>query len=121
MTPPPATKLPCQAVKANGVPCRAGVKPGASFCFAHDPNRAAEAQAARIAGGVARNKPAPASAIDLSTPELQRRAIEETIDRVRRGDEPLNIGRFVVYAISVVRALTDDEILDRIEALEKAQ
>jgi hypothetical protein len=37
---------------------------------------------------------------------------------VRAGQEPLNIGRFVIYAISVVRAIGDDELLKRVEALE---
>lgn len=84
----------------------------------HSPERATEAHRARSSGGRNRSKPAPALPIDLSTPELQRKAIEETIDRVRRGDEPLNVGRFVIYAISVARDVGDDEILKRLEALE---
>src|SRR5262249_16894303 len=109
----------CQARNAAGLPCRAGVRPGATYCFQHDPARRAAARAARVAGGKARNKPVPAPPIDLSTPELQRKAIEATIDRVRRGDEPLNVGRFVIYAISVVRGVFDDEALKRLKALEE--
>lgn len=114
----PTSKQTCRAHNAAGKPCRAGVRPGAAYCFQHDPARVGAAQAARVAGGKARAKPAPAPPIDLSTPELQRRAIEETIDRVRRGDEPLNIGRFVIYAISVVRGVFEDDLLARLEALE---
>jgi hypothetical protein len=115
---PPATEQACQALNAQGKPCRAGVRAGKRFCFQHDPERRHEATAARVAGGKARSKPAPADPIDLSTPELQRKAIEETIDRVRRGDEPLNVARFVVYAVSVVRGTFDDELVKRLEALE---
>jgi hypothetical protein len=95
------------------------VRRGAAYCFQHDPARQATAQAARTAGGKARAKPVPAPPIDLSTPDLQRRAIEETIDRVRRGDEPLNVGRFVIYAISVVRGVFDDGLEARLTALEE--
>lgn len=115
---PPATKQTCQALNAAGQPCRSGVRLGAAYCFQHDPARQEAARAARMAGGKARARPAPAPPIDLSTPELQRRAIEETIDRVRRGDEPLNVGRFVIYAISVVRGVFDDDQARRLDELE---
>jgi hypothetical protein len=121
---PPASKHTCQARKANGEPCGAGVRQGARYCFHHDPERAAEAAAARRAGGQARMRPAgqvvaaPAEPIDLSTPEAQRKAIEATIDRVRSGMEPLNIGRFVIYAISVARGVYDDDLARRLDALE---
>jgi hypothetical protein len=119
-TPPPTTKQVCVGVKRDGTPCRAHAASGSQYCYLHDPARQAAARAARSRGGKARNKPAPAPPIDLSTPELQRRAVEETIDRVRRGDEPLNVGRFVVYAVSVVRAVADDDLVKRLEALEQA-
>ena len=119
-TPPPASTPRCAALNANGKPCRAGVRPGAAYCFQHDPARNVDAAAARAAGGKSRRRPTPAPPIDLSTPEQQRRAIEQTIDRVRRGDEPLSIGRFVIYAISVVRGVTDNALIERLDALEEA-
>ena len=118
-TPPPVTKHTCASLNKRGEPCKSGVKAGALYCFQHDPDRTEQAAAARKQGGKHRNKPAPAPPIDLSTPELQRRAIEQTIDRVRAGDEPLNTGRFVVYAVSLARPILEQEvILARIEALE---
>ena len=121
--PPPVTKQACKAVNRHGNPCQAGVAEGADYCFQHDPEKqAAVAEARRRGGqqgGKQRSKPAPALPIDLSTPELQRRAIEQTIDRVRAGDEPLNTGRFVVYAVSLARPILEQEVmLARIEALE---
>ncbi len=117
----PATRQTCAALNAAGDPCRAGVKDGALYCFQHDPDRRLEVAAARAKGGKeAHSKPKPAPPIDLSTPELQRRAIEQAIDRVRAGDESLNIGRFVVYAVSLARPILEQEvILARIAALEE--
>ena len=122
---PPASKQTCAAVNAAGQRCKAGVKPGARYCYMHDPERQAEAAEARRAGGLARMRPAgrppaaPAAPIDLASAESQRKAIEETIDRVRRGDEPLAIARLVIYAISVARGVYDDDLAQRLEALEQ--
>ncbi len=118
-TPPPGTKLTCQGLNKHGSPCRGGVATGKQFCFAHDPERLVDAAAARVKGGKHRGKPKPAPPIDLSTPELQRLAIQETINRVRRGDESLNIGRFVVYAVSLARPILEmEDLAERIAALE---
>lgn len=124
-TPPPASKQTCEAYASSGERCRAGVGPGARYCYLHDPDRAAEAAAARRAGGLSRMRAAgqppaaPAEPIDLSSAEAQRRAIEQTIDRVRRGDEPLAIARLVIYAISVARGVYDDNLSQRLDALER--
>ncbi len=116
---PPVTTQACQAVNKRGEPCHAGVRAGQAFCFQHDPARAAEVTAARAKGGAHSKRATPALPIDLSTPELQRRAIEQTIDRVRSGEEPLNTGRFVVYAISLARPIIEMEaIVARLDALE---
>jgi hypothetical protein len=118
-TPTPVTRQTCAALNAAGEPCKAGVKNGALYCFQHDPDRALDVAAARAKGGKNHSKPKPAPPIDLSTPELQRLAIQETINRVRRGDESLNIGRFVVYAVSLARPILELEgITERIAALE---
>ena len=118
--PTPVTRQTCAALNAAGEPCKAGVKNGALYCFQHDPDRSLEVAAARAKGGKqAHSKPKPAPPIDLSTPELQRLAIQETINRVRRGDESLNIGRFVVYAVSLARPILElESLVERIAALE---
>ena len=120
-TPPPATRQTCAALNAAGAPCRAGVKDGALYCFQHDPDRRLEVAAARAKGGKhAHSKPKPAPPIDLSTPELQRLAIQDTINRVRAGDESLNVGRFVVYAVSLARPILElEDLAERIAALEQ--
>ncbi len=117
--PPPVSTHTCAALNRRGEACKSGVKAGAVYCFQHDPDRAEQAAAARKQGGKHRNKPVPAPPINLSTPELQRRAIEQTIDRVRAGAEPLSTGRFVVYAISLARPIIEmEDLAARIAALE---
>jgi hypothetical protein len=117
---PPVTRQACAALNSRGEPCKAGLKKGARYCFQHDPDRMLEAAAARAKGGKHHSKPKPAPPIDLSTPELQRKAIEQAIDRVRGGDESLNIGRFVVYAISVARNIIElEDLAVRIQMLEE--
>ena len=119
VTPTPVSKPTCQGLNKQAEPCRGGVAAGKQWCFAHDPDRLLEVAVARSKGGANRSKPKPAPPIDLSTPELQRLAIQETINRVRRGDESLNIGRFVVYAVSLARPILELEgITERIAALE---
>ncbi len=114
----------CMHLNAQGqFHCRAGLKPGARFCFLHDPARQEEAAEARRRGGEQRSSPiAPAGPCDLSTAEAQRRVLEETINRLRAKQEPVAIARTVIYAVATARAILDQEqVLARIEALEAEQ
>lgn len=122
MPPTPASEHigACQARRADGAPCRAGVRPGAEYCFQHDPARQTQAQAARTAGGKARSTPAPAAPIDLTTPEACIAALQETVDRVRRGDEGVNVGKLVIYAIATARAIVQSDLEERLSRLEAA-
>ena len=47
---------PCAALKADGTPCRMRPIRHAEFCFAHDPEHAAEAAEARRLGGQRRRR-----------------------------------------------------------------
>lgn len=117
----PTTKHMCIARTKDGRPCQMAPLEAGAYCFVHAPERIDEAAEARRKGGVNRNKPAPCEPVDLATPEARRRAIEQTIDRVRRGEEPLNTGRFVVWAISLAQTVIDqEELAARLEALEDA-
>lgn len=127
-TPPPiSTEAPpsqCMHLNSAGqLHCKAGLRPGALYCFLHDPERAEEAAEARRKGGELRNSPImPAAPCDLSTAEAQRRVLEETINRLRARQEPVQIARTVIYAVSTARAILDQEqLLARLEALEAGQ
>lgn len=104
----------CSAIKRDGTPCKAIAAFDSDTCFMHSDR----AKSAQISGGKSKAKPIPTEKPDLSTPESCRQFIEETIYRVQNGLLPLSIGRFSVYAVSVVRALQDDDIMARIESLE---
>ena len=44
----------CKATTQSGEPCQAPAMAGSDFCFAHDPTKTEQAEAARRAGGVQR-------------------------------------------------------------------
>lgn len=117
-----ATKQTCKALRTDGAPCRAlAGKEDTDYCFMHSPARAQQATEARAAGGVARNKPAPAPPIGLRSIDAQLEAIEQTIDRVRGGKEHATIARLVLYGVSLARPLVELGALEeRIKALESA-
>ncbi len=111
----------CAAPTKHGGSCGMPVLEGGMYCFQHEPDLVEERTEARRRGGINRNKPAPCDPVDLATPESRRRAIEQTIDRVRKGEEPLNTGRFIVWAISLAQTVVDqEELAERLEALEDA-
>lgn len=112
----------CKATRRDGQPCRAPAGYNSEYCFMHSPERAQEAQEARRAGGRNQAKPTPAEPANLRTIDDQIGAIEETIDRVRRGDEPVNVARLVLYGISLARPLVElGEIEARLQALEEGR
>jgi hypothetical protein len=110
----------CQASRKDGQPCRSPAGYSSDYCYMHDPQRAQEAQEARSAGGKARHLVAPAEPIALRTVDAQIVAIEQTVDRVRAGQEPVNVARLVLYGISLARPLVElGEIEQRLAALEQ--
>jgi hypothetical protein len=122
-TPENATKVTrgqCEATTARGTPCKAGTRPGARYCLSHDPARRTEAQAARRRGGHNRAAPTPCPPCDLKSPSALIAELERTVDRMRRGDEPINLGKAVIAAISAARGPIQDAMyaeLDRRMAL----
>lgn len=120
MIPTPTTTQVCQAVKSDGTPCRAYARQGKAHCVMHDPEHAAAMRAARVAGGAAARKPAPAEPIKLATIAEQLSALEQTIDRVRAGKESVGVARLVLYGVSLARPLVElGELEERIRRLEE--
>src|SRR5215207_8786990 len=110
---PHRTSEVCEATRKDGQRCHSRAGYNARYCFVHDPDRAALALAARSAGGQARSRPAPAEPISLRTVDDQIAAIEQTIDRVRAGQEPVSVARLALYGVSLARPLVE---LGEIEA-----
>src|SRR5687768_2304498 len=99
----------CAALNRKGLPCGAIPGPGGQFCVMHDPDpaRRATKKAIQAAGGAARHTIAPAAPCDLSTPEARRRALEETVNRLRAGHESATVSRTVLYAVQVAAQLAE--------------
>lgn len=119
----PAARQPhqCAALKKDGTPCRALARSSSPYCIMHDPVSAQIVAAARVAGGKARSKPTPpAEPAALATIADQLRLIEQTVDRVRCGDESISIAKTVLYAVSLARPLVElGELEQRLAALEE--
>lgn len=65
----------CKAKTKSGQPCGMKLKPGARYCFAHDPAQAAQRAAARKLGGYNRATP---HAGNLEAVKGSPRTIDET-------------------------------------------
>jgi hypothetical protein len=104
------------------VACRSFALPGGDACLAHDPDRAETARAARSRGAVHANK---LRAINGRRSRLETvpslvaftgRLIQDVMD----GTTPAEIGRVVLYGISIQRHLVEvGELEQRVAALER--
>jgi hypothetical protein len=110
----------CAASKPNGEPCERIVGASQTYCFAHDPNRAAER--ARNASKAARAKPTR----ELSDVKKRLRQLADDVmaGRANRGDAAVAGQLFGTYlrAFSVEIKLKEVlELEERIERLEEAE
>jgi hypothetical protein len=110
----------CQAMNSKGKPCGSGVAEGARFCFAHDPERAAEVAEARRLGGMnSRPKPSPAPPADLSTVDSRRATLERVMDDLRSGSIGINLGKTLIFAVHVGHELAkESELIEKLKVLE---
>ena len=107
----------CCASKANGEPCERIVGASQDYCFAHDPNRAAER--ARNASRAARSKPSR----EMAVLKGQLRAVA---DGVLSGAVEPKRGAVAVQALSALtraielerRIKEEDQLTERLDALE---
>jgi len=112
----------CTQVKADGTRCRANAITGSNYCFAHDPARAEERQAARQAGGrVGKTKvlspETPDAPLSKATDVVA--LLGETINQVRRGEVDPKVSNAVGYLSSVLlRALEVGDLEQRLADLE---
>src|SRR5579885_2882771 len=89
---------PCAAMKRDGRPCTAAPLPGPTYCFGHDPAKAAERADARLRGGYGRSTAARAS---RHLPE-HLRGVQERLLRLM---DDVETGRIPPRAAEVVGAL----------------
>jgi hypothetical protein len=115
----------CTAQKADGSPCRAAALPGKEHCLFHDPERAAERDAARSRGGRASHKPpavvADAEDVAFTTVPDVVRFLAATASQVRRGELDCRLGNCLTYiAATALRAIQPDDTARQVAEL-KAQ
>lgn len=128
------TKLPtagqCHYIRSDRTRCRANARRGSRYCFFHDPESAADREAARKKGGRERSRKAavlPADTPDrvLTTASDVTALLAETINQVRRGELDTRVSNAVGYLASILlNAKERDEIekrLERVESIVAAQ
>lgn len=114
----------CRHIKADRSPCRAMARSGSDYCFFHDPDSAAERQAARINGGKERSRksrvlPPDTPDAQLTTAADVKGLLNKTINQVLRGEVDPRISNAVGYLAGILlKAKQQDEFEDRLERLE---
>jgi hypothetical protein len=110
----------CAGTRMDGQVCTAPVfAAGASFCFAHDPERAAERAEARRQGGLRRS--AAHRAERRMTPRLRRVVgrLEAAMDAVEQGTMDARTGTaLATIARALIAAYTAGELEERVRVLE---
>src|SRR5450755_2991614 len=119
------TKRRCAGIKPDGQPCQMAPLHERPYCFAHDPERAAEAAEARRMGGLRRRKEGTI-AVAYELPGLDTVAgIRRLIDIVVTDSVGMENGiarlRVILAAASAATALLKvGELEDRLAVLEAA-
>ncbi len=122
MPPPPDRQ--CNHVRGSGERCRGTARTGREFCFTHDPESAAEREAARRAGGRQRQRQ-PAvlpGAQDVTFGGISdvTGLLAATASQVRRGEVDCRVGNCLCYiAATALKALAQGDIEERLKLLEQ--
>lgn len=114
-----ATRQVCQAIRADGQPCRApAIREG--FCFSHSPELAEKAKKARILGG--ENKAKSVRLRKLVPPRLMPifDKLETALSEVHDGElDPRIATAMAALSNAMVRVLTSGELEERVRSLEE--
>jgi len=113
----------CNATTARGRPCGAPAQQGRPYCFAHDPDRAAERTDARRLGGHNRRTPKVGDAGEYPTrlrsvadvQAVLERALVDTWAQENSGQRTQALVRLAQGAL---KALEVGELEERLAALE---
>ena len=105
----------CRAPRNDGQPCRAPALPSRPACWAHDPDQAAAAREARARGAAKGNR---TRALRAGQPRFDNpRALvmftATVLDGVLSGKIPPDVGRVVLYGVSIQRQLLESGDLER--------
>lgn len=109
----------CPAITRSGAACKGVVKPGDTYCVAHDPDRAGQRK--RSASKAGRSKPSR-ELVDIRT-QLQTLADGVLAGSVHRGDAAVagQLLNVKLRGVELERRLRETEDLEkRLEELESA-
>lgn len=109
----------CAGTRKDGTRCTANVMGRGDFCFAHDPTKAAQRQAARVKGGA---NSATRARLDRLVPATLRPMIGDlltALEEVHKGTlDPKRASAMAALAGAIVRAYAVGVLEDRVAALE---
>ncbi len=110
----------CAGTRKDGTPCTATVMGAGAYCFAHDPTRRAERDAARRKGGV---NSATRHRVDRLVPATLRPMIGsllDALDEVHAGTlDPKQASAMAALAGAVTRAYGVGILEERVQTLEE--
>jgi hypothetical protein len=118
------TTTNCKGTTKAGKPCSANALTGSTYCFAHDPTKAADRAKARSKGGRARHgrtdiKPDEHEQIDQLTPENILRVLGIAVNDCLKLERSLNRSRtLATIAATAIKAIEATELEARLAALE---
>lgn len=111
----------CEATNARGEPCRMPRMKESRWCFQHDPETRARADAARLLGGMHHKRPAPEPqeptrlrSIEDAVTELEKLA--DDAKRLHHGADRIRVLTTIIR--TALDAHTDHTLEARIAALE---
>ncbi len=119
---PSIGKHRCQAIRKDGQPCTVRAIAGSLWCFAHDPDRAAQRDEARRKGG--RGKATSRRLRGLMPPRLVPvfDQLEGALSDVLAGGlDPKQATAAAAVARAMVSVLTAGELEERLRKLEEGQ
>lgn len=118
----PSDPKRCVSTRRGGSPCGAAPLPGSAYCFAHDPEKAAERAAARERGG--RNSAAIVRMRGLVPPRLVGvyDRLEKALADVETGAlDPKQATAMAALSRAMVAVLQAGELEERVRNLEGRQ
>lgn len=109
----------CAGTRNDGTGCTANVMGNGDFCFAHDPTKAAQRQAARVKGGA---NSATRARLDRLVPATLRPMIGDlltALEEVHAGTlDPRRASAMAALAGAITKAYGVGVLEDRVAALE---
>lgn len=111
----------CCATRKDGQPCEAQALPGSDYCFAHDPERKEQRDAARSQGG--KNRAGIVRLRGLIPPRLISvyETLEQALSEVHGGSlEPNRAQAMAAISRAMVHVLQAGELEERVRKIEQA-